>query len=292
VAVPSPAVEPDLELVAAALGARPLALEPIGGGGYTQSATWRAETPGGASFVKQAEEAGSLAMLRREALVYSSVSGSFLPAYVGFADSGERAMLAIEFLDNVVWPPPYPADVTPLFSAIEALADAVPPAGLPTQQQPISRWKRVAADPAPFLSLGLCSRAWLERALPALLAAEREAVYEGEHLVHNDIYSGNVAFTARGAVLVDWGAAVKGSRWIDTAFAVLSVRVEGAVLPAVELPGEGDFAASLAGHFAVEALTPLPAWARPDSTLREDMAGDLAHALRWAAETLELPTLR
>ena len=34
---------------------------------------------------------------------------------------------------------------------------------------------------------------------------------------------------------------------------------------------------------------PPPDWTPPDSTLREDMIGDLAHALRWAAEALELP---
>jgi hypothetical protein len=62
-------------------------------------------------------------------------------------------------------------------------------------------------------------------------------------------------------------------------------------VPAVEFPGEAAFAAALAGHFALEAPAPLPAWAAPGSTLREDMTGDLAHALRWAAELLELPPL-
>ena len=90
-------------------------------------------------------------------------------------------------------------------------------------------------------------------------------------------------------MLVDWGAAVKGSRWVDVAFAVLSVRVEGGELPPVDLPNEGAYAASLAGHFALEAPKPLPHGRRRDSTLREDMIGDLAHALRWAVETLELP---
>ena len=124
-----------------------------------------------------------------------------------------------------------------------------------------------------------------------LISAEGDADYTGEHLVHNDVYSGNVAFVGDRAVLVDWGASVKGSRWTDVAFAVLSVRVEGGRTPAVDLPNEGAYAASLAGHFALEAPKPLPEWAPPGSTLREDMAGDLVHALRWAAETLELPPL-
>jgi hypothetical protein len=81
---------------------------------------------------------------------------------------------------------------------------------------------------------------------------------------------------------------VRGSRWIDVAFALLSLRVEGATPPSLDFPNEGPFAAALAGHLAVEAPAPLPDWAEPGSTLREAMAGDLAHALRWAAERLEL----
>jgi Phosphotransferase enzyme family len=228
-------------------------------------------------------------MLRREALVYEHVRGPFLPGYVGFADAGGRAALAIELLEDAHWPPPYPADVAPLFHALEEVAAAAAPATLPSWKHQPSRWERIATDVLPLVGLGLCSEAWLEQALPTLIAAEREVVDVGDDLVHNDVYSGNVAFVGHRAVLVDWGAAVKGSRWVDVAFAVLSVRVEGGELPRVDLPNEGAYAASLAGHFALEAPLPPPAWATPGSTLREDMAGDLAHALRWAAETLHLP---
>jgi len=92
-------------------------------------------------------------------------------------------------------------------------------------------------------------------------------------------------------VLIDWGAAVGGSRWIDVALTLLSLRAEGGTVPRIHFPGEASFAAAFAGHFA-EAPAPLPEWADPGSTLREDMTGDLAYALRWAAELLELPPLR
>jgi len=284
-------VEPDLDLVAEAVGSRPIAWQAARASGYTRSGAWRFETPDGSAFVKQAADEGSLSMLRREALVYSHVSGSFLPSFLGFADAGDRATLAVEFLADAHWPPPYPADVTPLFDALELVAAAEPPPELPAQGPPRSRWERVAADPEPLLSLGLCSREWLESSLDALIAAEAGAVFEGDKLVHNDVYSGNVCFTTRGAVLVDWGAAVRGSRWIDVAFAVLSVRVEGDTSPIVDFPDEGPFAAARSGHCAVEATAPLPEWAEPDATLREDQAQDLRHALRWAAEVLDLPTL-
>lgn len=282
---------PDLELLARALGCEPIAWEPVNTGGYTRSQGWRVTTRDEAVFAKEAEDAGSLHMLQREAVVYQNVTGTFLPAYVGFADSGERALLAIEYLDDAHWPPPYPADITPLFDALELVAASHPPSELPAQGPWASRWERVAADPESFLGLGLCSRKWLDCSIGQLIAAESRAIFTGDELVHNDIYSGNVGFTAHGAMLVDWGAAARGSRWIDTVLAVLSIRVEGGTPPQLDVPGEAALAAAFAGHFAVEAPAPLPDWAEPGSTLREDMAGDLAHALRWAAELLELPPL-
>lgn len=283
---------PDLELLAEAIGHEPRSWEPMSTGGYTRSRAFRVVTKDGLVFAKESEDAGSLHMLRREATGYRGVRGPFLPELVGFADSGERALLAIEPLQDAHWPPPYPDDVGPLFDALDLVAAATPPPELPVQGPWRSRWERVAADPEPFLGLGLCSRQWLDGCIGHLIEAESRAAFQGDELVHNDIYSGNVGFASHGAVLVDWGGAVHGSRWIDTVLALLSVRVEGGAPPRVEVPGGAALAVAFAGHFAVEARAPLPDWAEPGSTLREDMSGDLAHALRWVAELLELPPLR
>jgi len=231
-------------------------------------------------------------MLRREALVYAEVRGPFLSSFVGFADSGERALLAIAFLDDAHWPPPYPNDVAPLFEALESIARSAPPAALPAERPNQPQWKRIAADPEPFLALELCSRDWLTRSIDVLIEAEGRVAVEGADLVHNDIYSANVAFRPQSAVLVDWGAAVRGSRWSDVAYSVLSVRVEGGTLPeSVTIPGEDALAATIAGRFAVLAPGPLPAWADPRSSFLEDIAGDLGHALQWTTELLQLPPL-
>lgn len=56
----------------------------------------------------------------------------------------------------------------------------------------------------------------------------------------------------------------------------------------IALPDEGAWAASLTAHFAAEAPQPLPAWASPGSTLREDMTQDLEAGLRWCVEALDL----
>jgi hypothetical protein len=103
-------VTPDLDRRTSALGSTPTRNESLTHGGYTRSRTWRAETTDGSFFVKEAADEGSLSMLRTEALVYASVAGPFLPAFVGFADAGDRAVLAVEYLPDAYWPPPYPKD--------------------------------------------------------------------------------------------------------------------------------------------------------------------------------------
>ena len=283
---------PDLELLAEALGSVPHSSAPMNTGGYTRSRAFRVATSDGLVFAKEADDDGSLHMLRREAIVYRNVRGPFLPAFVGFADSGERAVLAIEFLADARWPPPYPDDLSPLFDALDLVAASASPPELPVQDPWIPRWERVAADPKPLLGLGLCSQEWLAESIDSLIRAESEASFAGDDLVHNDVYSGNVGFGTSGAVLVDWGAAVRGTRWVDVVLALLSLRVEGAVPPAVASPEIPPLAVAFAGHFALEAPAPLPDWAEEGSTLREDMAGDLAHALQWAVELLDLPPLR
>jgi hypothetical protein len=283
-------VTPDLALLTEALGEKPREWKEVNTGGYTRSRAFRVTTNDGPVFAKEAEEEGSLHMLRREADVYRGVRAPFLPAFVGFADSGERALLAIEFLEDTVWPPPYPEDVMPLFAALERVAETPPPTELPAERPNESQWEKVAADPEALLALGLCSPEWLERALPLLIDAESGVNVEGDDLVHNDLYSANLGFRSDGVVLVDWGAAVRGSRWVDVGFALLSLRVEGATRPAsIELPDEAALVATIAGHFAVGASSPLPDWAEPGTTFLEDMAGDLAHLLEWCVEQMELP---
>ena len=286
---------PDLELVAQAIGNEPRAWRPHDSGGYTRSRAWRVETVDGPVFVKQAEEPGPLHMLRREAVVYRSVRGAFVPGFVGFADAGDRALLAVEFLEDAAWPPPYPEDVGPLFDALELVADATPPPDLPAHGPWRSRWERVAADPEPFLGLGLCSPPRLAPrcSMPSSRSPPPRSRRSSKATRSSTTTSTAGTSASRAAVPCSSTGerrfAARGGS--DVAFALLSVRVEGAAIPRVDFPSEADFAAAIAGHFAMEAPAPLPDWAEPGSTLREDMAGDLAHALRWVVELLELPPI-
>lgn len=219
----------------------------------------------------------------------SALSAPFLPTLHGWED-GEETVLVLEDLSATVWPPPYPSDTAPLFEVLAAAAALPPPPSLRPLTGRGRAWSEVALDPEPFLRLGLCSREWFDRAAQLLAEAERRADLSGNRLVHFDVWSGNVCFSGRGPILVDWAEARRGNADVDVAFAVLSVLAEGGRLPsAVGLTDEAAWATYLAGDLALRAPQPLPDWAEPGSTLQDDLRGDLVHALRWAAAALELP---
>jgi phosphotransferase family enzyme len=223
--------------------------------GYTRADKWLASLSDGRRvFVKTGQD------VEREGRLLEELEAPFMPALHGWSPGGEEAVLVLEDLSAAIWPPPYPDDTMPLFDALTGAAALSAPDWLrPIAPHDEESWKAVVADPEPFLELGLCSRAWLERAAPELLAAEQHAEFEGAGLVHFDVWSGNVCFTERGAVLVDWALARRGNPSLDVAFALLSVRAEGGMRPAaMELDDEPAWAAYLSGSFAARAPLPLP----------------------------------
>ena len=68
-------------------------------------------------------------------------------------------------------------------------------------------WEAVAADPEPFLSVGLADARWLEAALPSLIEAEARCPTAGDSLTHWYLRSDNLCLGPRGAVIVDWNLA-------------------------------------------------------------------------------------
>ena len=256
--------------------------EPVGGG-YTRASKWRATLEDGSTvFVKAADDELGLRMAGVELLIYEAVRGSFLPQVIDTWVSENRAVLVLEDLSSAHWPPPYPDDTKPLFAALDELAVVTPPAELRRlEDRQATRWEDVR-------TLEVCSARWLDRAVGPLEEAESSFSATGDELVHYDVWSANLCFTERGVVLVDWAAARVGNRWVDVGYALLSVRAEGGTPPVLEIPNEAGLAAYIAGSVVREVTAPLPAWADPGSTLREDQRGDLVHALRWAGEALGL----
>jgi aminoglycoside phosphotransferase (APT) family kinase protein len=260
------------------------------GGGYTRAPKWLARSRDGTNVFVKAAEDDELALrpLRTEIAVLEAVEGPFLPRLHDALVADDRALAVLEDLSGAVWPPPYPSDVRPLFEALADVAAARPPAvlrGLEPREE--TRWRQIEREPEPLLALGVCSERWLADALPLLIEAESRVPLAGDSLVHYDVWSDNLCFAERGAVLVDWAEARIGNPAIDVAFALLSLRVEGAALPPVE--DEPALAAFVTGVVATEAAAPPPAWAVDRSTLREDQRSDLRAALPWTASVLGLP---
>ena len=112
-------------------------------------------------------------------------------------------------------------------------------------------WSLVAADPAPFLGLGLVTGAWLEAALPALIEAQAPQELAGTALLHLDVRSDNLCFAGDRTLLVDWNHVSRGNPMFDVAAWLPSLALEGGPEPDVLRPEAGVFAAALAVFLAV-----------------------------------------
>ncbi len=156
--------------------------------------------------------------LRREGVVYQRLSGPFMPRLIGWDDHETEPLLIIEDLSDARWPPPWDA---PLLEAVlervHALhaAKAPPPSFAETHGVTRGGWATIAEDPAPFLSLGLASREWLQRSLPRLSEAEAACRLDGSSAVHFDLRSDNICLASGGVTFIDWPGACLGNPELD-----------------------------------------------------------------------------
>jgi Ser/Thr protein kinase RdoA (MazF antagonist) len=151
-----------------------------------------------------------------------------------------------------------------------------------------TNWADVATDPTEFLRLGLCSEAWLKRALPSLAEAAAEAPLAGEDVLHLDVRSDNLCFRGAQAVLVDWNHVCLGNRKFDIAFWLPSLHSEGGPEPEMVVSLEAEWPAVVSGYFAARAgLPPIP----QAPTVRGVQLRQLRAALPWAMRALGLPPL-
>jgi hypothetical protein len=278
--------------VAALLGARPIAWQPVAGG-YTSAGRWRVRLASGATaFVKAGTSAQTAGWLRDEYRVYRQIRQDFLPHLLGWDDDGAAPLLILEDLGAAEWPPPWTPERVERVRAMLAQVAATPaPSDLPSLEDAramLTGWVEVARDPVSFLALSLCSPAWLEVALPALLAAEAGATLAGEALVHLDVRSDNICFAGARAMLVDWNWACRGNPLVDVAGWLPSLRTEGGPDPLEILPDAPELAALMAGFFASRAGLPDPT---PHGRLRALQLAQLRTALPWAIASLGLPPL-
>ena len=270
------------------IGRRPVSWLRVDGG-YTPAERWIVQFDDGSSaFAKIGTTPDTSEWLRTEHRIYSQIKANWLPEFLGWDDDGEAPILALEDLSGAHWPPPRDRHhIDSVLTALSQVKETRPPKGTPRlDERRMAGWFDVADDPAPFLSLQLCSRAWLDNALPALLDAEKTAPMAGDDFLHLDIRSDNMCFVGDRAVIVDWNLVCVGNSLLDIAFWLPSLHAEGGPRPEDVSPESGVFAAPISGFFASRAGLPLILDA---PRVRDVQLQQLRTALPWAVRVLGLP---
>lgn len=250
---------------------------------------------GASIFAKVGMTPSTAGWLRKERRIYETLSGSFMPNYVGWINDLANPILLLEDLSRAYWPPSEPASWTReqvdlVLSALDrlwgsSLRDAP---RLTDFGHLLDGWQQVAADPEPFLSLGIASAGWLNVALPTLLAIDGHEVAQGDSLLHLDIRSDNICIDGYRAILVDWNNVCRGSKRFDLGAWLPSLAAEGGPLPEMLLPDSGDIAGLISGYFGANAGRPfIPNAPR----VRAIQLVQLKEALPWAVRALDLPPL-
>ena len=284
---PSPTI---IERASALLGWTPTSWRAVFGG-YTAAARYVVSAGRERAFVKVATTPLTASHLRNEGLVYGQLGGAFMPRLLGWEDHPHEPILIIEDLSAATWPPPWTA---PLLEAVLEQIDAIhaKKAALPRSSEAhpedASGWGVVAADPGPFLSLGLASHEWLTAALPRLIDAEANCPTDGDTVAHFDLRSDNICLTDAGPKFIDWAAASLGDPQLDLGFWLPSLCFEGGPAPDEILPGAPRVAASVSGFFAARAGLPTI----PDAPfVRRVQREQLTTALPWVSRAMKLGEL-
>lgn len=259
-------------------------------GGFTIAERWTLDLADGRRvFAKLATTDDIAKRLRLEYRNMQVVPRDLRCEVLAWQD-GKRPLLIVEDLSHGRWPPPWEGDdVERVLADLERLWTTPTPdffTSAEADRKTFSGWSKTQANRAGFLSLGLCSEAWLERCLSSLVEAEHSAVLDGEDFLHLDVRSDNLCLLADRVALVDWNFACRGNRYIDLALWLPSVRLEGGALPEEIAPVPGEYAAAWTGVLANGAHQPPP---RGAPTVREFQLRQLRIALPWTCRLLNLP---
>lgn len=245
----------------------------------------------------------SVELARREVVVAAALPPEVpAPRLLWSGEEDDWLLLGFESVHGRSPEMPWrPSDLADVLDAVDALADAEP---LPGHRLPrtddlladdLTGWRRLSHGPASDRALlagqGPVTQ-WAVDHLTELVRWEQEApaVCGGDGLVHGDMRADNVMIDDHRHVwLIDWPHASVGAPWLDLAF----------MLPSVELQGGGDPAtlfasravsdgvsrddlravlSGLAGHLVWGSLQPAPAGV---PNLRPFQAAQGEATLRW-----------
>ncbi|WP_246488795.1 phosphotransferase [Kutzneria kofuensis] len=281
------------ERLTRAIGRPVVRVTPFTGRGYTPARRMIVELADGSTvFAKQATTKPTAKWLRTEFSNYRQLRGSFRPELIGWDDDGGlEPILVLEDLSHALWPPPWTAE------RIQRVLDTIAEIGrqpIPDGVEPLDAdwlrggWRTVAEDPEPFLSLGMCTPAWLDRALPTLLAAVESAPLKGDQLLHLDVRSDNLCFDGDRTLFVDWNHACVANPEVERAFFLPSMHAEGGPAPDEVTTIDPGLVGVVAGYFASHAgLPPVPG----APGVRPIQRTQLEVALPWVVKALGLAPL-
>ncbi len=280
-------VDPNTEArIAAVVGVDVVDLHTLGGG-YTKTGIIRANLSNGLSVVaKIATDQRTASEIRFEADVLGSYRLGCMPELIGF-DDAEAPLLLLEDLSSAQWPPPW---LNPglLFSTITEVGSHEAPAWIPSlRDDRLPSWDLVMSRRREVVATGVVSDEWLTSAAARLDESAASISVEGNALLHADIWSGNVCFNKRGAVLIDWAGAAAGNSDYDLGTAYLDVYASTERLPAFDWPGRRAMSAVLAAMKCHAVTLGTPDWATPD--WHDKQVEGLSFALQWAAREHDLP---
>lgn len=240
----------------------PVRLTLRSGRGHSGARTYRGVLPSGETlFVKLALTDFTRQQLAHEALVYQHLAVEPMVRYVTYLP--DLAVLALEDVEGAYWPPPWqPGHVEEVAAALDELHRHVLPAGVPVVdvgESLCGRWSLVAADPSPFLSLGLCDEDTLRRLLPTLIKIDEANDLRGSSVCHLDLRSDNMCRVASGWKFLDWSYATAAAPALDFVLWLPSLIAEvGHVPSALAEYAEHPFMVSFAGYLAAQAGLPEP----------------------------------
>jgi thiamine kinase-like enzyme len=270
------------------IGAKLESYTPVAGG-YTPATRLLCRTTTTSFFAKIGTTPLTSQFLRREMHVYNSVSGAFMPQLIAWEDHASAPILIIEDLSAAQWPPPWDDQrVELMLGQLHAMHHTQVSLASYAQVHGVrgANWPAVAADPVPFLSLGLADAPWLEAALPLLIRHEAQCSTDGDSLTHWDLRSDNMCITERRAIFVDWNHACVSNPGLDLGFWLPSLAYEGGPAPERILPDAPEIAAWVSGFFAARAGLPGISDA---PRVRLVQRQQLETALPWVARALDLP---
>lgn len=279
-----------IQAVAKQLGSQPTTWRSITRG-YTAAECWIFTLADARTvFVKYATDTRTSQWLHSEWQMYQGIQAAFMPELLGTGMASDLPFLILEDLTHATWPPPWTDESIALVKAglqdlrstqlpghLEALEDLRPELG---------GWQRIAEDPQPFLSLKVCSEAWLKKNLARLKEAEIATILAGDELVHLDIRSDNLCLVGNQVKFIDWNYARRGNGLIDLVGWLPSLHLEDGPAPWDILTDEPELISLIAGYFAYHA--PLPPHS-PNPLHREFQKAQLRIALNWACRVLNLP---